>query len=222
MTGKSRKDPAPAVMSILLLSGIVLLSLVRYRRMPGLWTGNTVNLDFVFAGLYVLWVLAEAPVAGRDSNTQGKTTSDSATCGIYGLGQALTFLSALWFPSAWHGPGTAHFLGLSLFLLGVGYRLWAVRTLGEFYSHRVRTVTGHRIVDSGPYRFTRHPAYAGMILAHAGVVVYFLNGWTPGIFLLVLVPAVVFRIRVEERVLLGIEGYSEFAGSRKRLFPGIW
>jgi protein-S-isoprenylcysteine O-methyltransferase Ste14 len=218
----NRKDFTPAVMSILLFLGIVILALARYWRIPSIWIAYPVNLDTVFSGLYVLWLLMETPIARKDANIEGKQTLDFATCQIYGLGQAFTILSALWFPSAWLAPNIAHFVGISLFLLGVCYRLWAIRTLGAFYSHKVRTVVQHKIVDSGPYLFTRHPAYAGMIIANTGVVVYFLNWVTLCVFLFALVPAIVLRIVIEERVLFGIEGYPGFAKKRKRLFPGIW
>jgi len=217
-----RKDLTPALMSVLLLLGIVALALVRHWRIPNLWVKYPVNLDTVFACLYVLWILLEAPIAKRDLRTEGKRTSDFATCQIYAFGQAFTFLSALWFPSVWRAPDAAHFVGLSIFLLGVCYRLWAIWTLGQFYSHRVRTLPEHRIMSSGPYRLTRHPAYAGMILLNAGVVLYFLNWVTLCIFVFALVPAIVLRIGIEERVLFGIEGYPEFAKRRKRLFPLVW
>jgi protein-S-isoprenylcysteine O-methyltransferase Ste14 len=181
-----------------------------------------VNLDTVFASLYALWILVETPVARRDLSIEGKTTSDFATCQIYAFAQAFTFLSALWFPSVWRASNAVHFVGFSIFLSGVCYRLWAIWTLGQFYSHRVRTLSQHRIVSSGPYRFTRHPAYAGMIILNAGVVIYFLNWVTLSVFLFALVPAIVLRIVIEERVLFGIEGYSDFAKRRKRLFPWVW
>jgi protein-S-isoprenylcysteine O-methyltransferase Ste14 len=144
------------------------------------------------------------------------------TCQLYGVGQALTILTALWFPSVWRVPNAAHFVGISIFLLGVCYRLWAIHTLGQFYSHRVRTVSQHQIVVSGPYSTTRHPAYAGMIIANAGICIYFFNCVTLFVFLFILVPAIILRIVIEEKMLLGIEGYPEFAGKRKRLFPAIW
>jgi protein-S-isoprenylcysteine O-methyltransferase Ste14 len=217
-----RKDLTPAILSVLLLLGIAALAFVRYRRIPGVWTEYPVNPDTLFVVFYVLWILADSRIAGRDVNTEGKQTADYATCQLYAIGQAFTFFSALWFPSVWRSPGVAHFIGIGLFLLGVGYRLWAIRTLGVFYSHRVRTMTQHRIVDSGPYRLTRHPAYAGMIIANAGLSVYFLNGVTLCIFLFGLVPAILLRIVIEERMLFGIEGYADFAKGRKRLFPWIW
>jgi isoprenylcysteine carboxyl methyltransferase (ICMT) family protein YpbQ len=116
----------------------------------------------------------------------------------------------------------AHFVGLSIFLFGGMYRLWAIQTLGQYYSHRVRTVSRHQIVVSGPYRFTRHPAYAGMILANAGIAIYFLNWVTICVFLLVLLPAIFLRIVIEEKALFEIEGYLEIAKKRKRLFPALW
>jgi protein-S-isoprenylcysteine O-methyltransferase Ste14 len=61
-----------------------------------------------------------------------------------------------------------------------------------------------------------------MILLNAGVVLYFLNWVTLCIFVFALVPAIVLRIGIEERVLFGIEGYPEFAKRRKRLFPLVW
>jgi len=205
-----------------LLVGIIVLAFIKIIPKIGIWNEYLVNFDIIFIGLYVLWMIIELRVSKKDVNTDGKKTSDSATCLIYGFGQALTFLTALWFPSAWRMPNVAHFAGMTIFLFGGCYRLWAVRTLGEFYSHRVRTVSQHQIVVSGPYRFTRHPAYAGMIIANAGICMYFFNWATICVFVFILVPAILLRIAIEERTLFGVDGYSEFAKERKRLFPAIW
>jgi len=216
------KDFTPLIMWFCLLIGIILLAFIRSSRTTGLWNEYIVNFDIVFIISYILWMLIEVRISGKDVNAEGKTTSDFATCQIYGLGQALTFFTALWFPPVWRLPNLAHFFGISIFLSGVCYRLWAIYTLGQLYSHRVRTMARHQIVVSGPYRFTRHPAYAGMIVANAGISMYFFNWVTISVFLFILVPAILLRIAIEERTLFGIEGYSEFAQKRKRLFPGIW
>lgn len=216
------KDFKPLIMLSCLFVGIVALACLRSTRPATLWKDTPINPDILFITLYILWIAIEARISVKDTDTHGKNISDSATCQIYGLGQALTFLSALYFPSLRQTPSVAHFLGMSLFLLGVCYRLWAIRTLGKFYSHRVEIVSGHQIVSSGPYRFTRHPAYAGMIVANAGICMYFFNGVTLCMFAFLLTPAIVLRIMIEERTLYGIEGYAEFAAGRKRLFPAIW
>jgi protein-S-isoprenylcysteine O-methyltransferase Ste14 len=86
----------------------------------------------------------------------------------------------------------------------------------------VREVKDHRIIDSGPYKYIRHPAYAGMIIAHLGIVLYFFNPITPLIFFLAFLPSIVLRISVEEKTLFRIEGYFIYAENRKRLIPLIW
>ena len=216
------KDFTPLIMWFLLLLGITVLGFIRLTRMIGLWTEYPVNFDGVFLSLYILWMFIELQVSRKDVNTEGKKTSDAMTCQLYGLGQALTILSALWLPSVWRMPNVAHFFGILIFIFGVCCRLWAIRTLGQFYSHRVRTAAQHQIVVSGPYRFTRHPAYAGMIIANAGICLYFFNWVTVWVFLFFLVPAILLRIIIEERTLFGVEGYAEFAEKRKRLFPIVW
>lgn len=217
-----RKDFTPLLMWFGLVMGIIVLAHIRLSRISGVWDDYPVNCDTIFIGFYILWLIIELRVSKKDVNTEGKKTSDFMTCQLYGIGQALTFLTALWFPPVWRLPNTAHFVGIGIFLLGICYRIWAIRTLGLFYSHRVRTVSQHQIVVSGPYRFTRHPAYAGMILANAGISMYFFNWVTICVFLLILVPAILLRIAIEEKILFGIEGYSEFAKKRKRLFPAVW
>ena len=216
------KDLTPLVMWFVLVAGIIWLAFMRLSRIPCVWDEYPVNFDTIFISLYILWMLIELRVSKKDVKTEGKKTSDFMTCQLYGAGQALTFLTALWFPSVWRVPNAAHFTGISIFLFGVCYRSWAIRTLGHFYSHRVRTVVNHQIVVSGPYRFTRHPAYAGMIIANAGICMYFFNWVTICVFFFILVPAILLRIIIEEKTLFGIEGYSEFAKKRKRLFPAVW
>lgn len=105
---------------------------------------------------------------------------------------------------------------------GLAFRGWAIITLGRYYSHKVRAFDTHRIITTGPYRYIRHPAYTGMLLANTGIVMFFLNVVTAAVFLFVLTPAIFVRIIIEEKTLFKIEGYTEFAESRKRLIPSLW
>jgi len=82
---------------------------------------------------------------------------------------------------------------------------------------------GQTVVDRGPYRWVRHPSYAGLIAVFAGLGG--LDNWA-ALALLAVVPTVglLVRIRFEERALLdGLgEPYRRFAAGRPRLFPGVW
>jgi protein-S-isoprenylcysteine O-methyltransferase Ste14 len=213
------KNVMPLLMSIALLGLIALFLIVRLGGSTGF--EDILNRDVLFAGAYVAWIFAELAVSKREMG-QGDQTKDYGTCGLYAAGQAVVFLSALFFAPVRAPLSAAHIVGFAAFILGVLFRLWAIRTLGRYYSHIVREVTNHAIVDSGPYRLVRHPAYLGMIVANIGVIAFFFNVVTLCLFLFLLIPSIIIRILVEERTLFTIKGYSAFAEQRKRLIPGIW
>jgi protein-S-isoprenylcysteine O-methyltransferase Ste14 len=216
----AKRNATPLVLAILLIGLICLLSIYRLTH-QNIWINSIANFDIIFVSVYLAWIVIESKVSKEELN-KGNKTSDYGTCELYAAGQAAVFLSALCFTSAWHSPNLLHFIGFTIFLVGIAYRLWAIKTLGRYYSHMVREVEAHKIVDSGPYRHIRHPSYAGMILINLGVVIYFFNYVTLILFLLVLIPAIILRIIIEEKTLFSLEGYEKFAQNRQRLIPGVW
>jgi protein-S-isoprenylcysteine O-methyltransferase Ste14 len=114
--------------------------------------------------------------------------------------------------------------GLALMLAGIVLRQWAVAMLGDSFTVVVRVRQGQEVIDTGPYRFVRHPSYTGMLMTFAGIGVA-LGNWI-SILCVIIVPliGIVVRIGVEERALLeGLgEPYRQFAEGRKRLIPGVW
>jgi len=214
------RNAIPLLLSIILIGLICLLLLYRITH-QNIWINSIVNFDVIFASLYLAWILIESKISKEEMH-KGDKTSDYGTCELYAIGQAGVFLSALWFSAAWEYPNLFHFIGFITFLCGIAYRLWAIKTLGKYYSHIVREVDAHKIVDSGPYRHIRHPAYAGMILANLGVIIFFFNLITLIICLLILIPAIILRIIIEEKTLFRIDGYVYFAQNRKCLIPGVW
>jgi protein-S-isoprenylcysteine O-methyltransferase Ste14 len=216
----ANRNATPLILSILLIALICLLLLYKITH-QNIWINFIANFDIIFASVYLAWILIESKIS-KEELKKGNKTSDYGTCELYAIGQAAVFLSALWFTSAWKSPNLFHVIGLATFIVGITYRLWAIKTLGKYYSHIVREVDAHKIVDSGPYRHIRHPAYAGMILANLGVVIFFFNLITLILFLLILIPAIILRIIIEEKTLFRIGGYVEFSQNRQRLIPGIW
>ncbi|MGO8761618.1 MAG: methyltransferase family protein [Desulfobaccales bacterium] len=216
----ANRNATPLILAVLLMALICLLSLCRITH-QNIWINFIANFDIIFASVYLAWILIESKISKEELN-KGNKTSDYGTCELYAIGQAAVFLSALWFTSAWHSPNLFHLLGFILFLAGITYRLWAIKTLGKYYSHIVREIDGHKIVDAGPYRHIRHPAYAGMILANLGIVIFFFNSITLILFSLILIPAIILRIIIEEKTLFRIDKYVDYAKNRPRLIPGIW
>jgi protein-S-isoprenylcysteine O-methyltransferase Ste14 len=121
-------------------------------------------------------------------------------------------------------PKASFYLGIIMMLSGIGFRLWAVSTLRTFFSYTVQIKKEHHVIESGPYRFVRHPAYAGSLLTIVGVG-FALQSWVA-----VLVMATVFvvffgyRIGVEENVLVSSLGeeYVLYSKRVKRLIPYVF
>jgi protein-S-isoprenylcysteine O-methyltransferase Ste14 len=95
----------------------------------------------------------------------------------------------------------------------------------RFFSGTVRLQTerGHQVVSGGPYRWMRHPGYAGAMLVYM-VTPLFLDSplaFLPTLFTLGLY---ILRTTLEDRFLQDeLEGYRDYAKRvRYRLFPGIW
>ena len=178
--------------------------------------GRTFALAFI--GVNLLWLLAEAPVSlGRPS----APPREVSTLVVYGLTRFSTVAAALFIVPLVSETVVRETAAVVVFAGGVTLRLVAIRTLGRFYSHHVIRHDAHAIVSTGPYRLIRHPAYAGMLLGHAGLIVFFFN-WPALVLLIGLAWVLSWRIRVEERTLLVLPAYSTYAAQHARLVPGVW
>jgi protein-S-isoprenylcysteine O-methyltransferase Ste14 len=214
------RNVIPTVLSVSLV-GLVITLLIARIKDHGIWDGGLANLDVLFVFVYLCWIISEFKVS-KEEIGKGNKTSDYGTCELYATGQAAVFLSALWLTPIQESPHLVQIIGFVIFVLGITLRLFAIKTLGKYYSHIVRRVENHKIIDSGPYRYIRHPAYAGMILANLGIVLFYFNWVTLLLFALVLLPAIILRILIEEKTLFKIASYPSYAQDRSRLIPGIW
>ncbi|TSD93660.1 isoprenylcysteine carboxylmethyltransferase family protein [Skermania sp. ID1734] len=107
---------------------------------------------------------------------------------------------------------------------GIGFRLWAIISLGRYFRGIVHIQQGHRVVRSGPYRVLRHPSYAGLLVALIALAVTFANIGSIVAYVACISIGVLYRIRVEERVLLvGLgDEYARYMQETRRLIPGVW
>jgi protein-S-isoprenylcysteine O-methyltransferase Ste14 len=108
--------------------------------------------------------------------------------------------------------------------LGLLLRWWSFVSLGKYFTVVVKTSSDQPVVDRGPYRVLRHPSYTGLLLAFAGIGLM-LGNWVSAVGSVgLLLIAVIYRLRIEERALSAALGdrYREFAASRARLIPHVW
>jgi protein-S-isoprenylcysteine O-methyltransferase Ste14 len=90
--------------------------------------------------------------------------------------------------------------GAVLVALGLGFSAWARTHLGRFWSGTVTLKADHVLICTGPYAWTRHPIYTGLLLALVGTAVVrdTLTGFAG---LVPLAVGVMLKIRQEERFL---------------------
>jgi protein-S-isoprenylcysteine O-methyltransferase len=103
-------------------------------------------------------------------------------------------------------------------------RWYAIIHLGRFFTTNVAIAKDHHLVDSGPYRFVRHPSYTGSMMAVIGFLLTMANWATLLIIFVPIIAITLWRIHIEEEVLLGALGepYRAYMQRTKRLIPGIY
>lgn len=148
--------------------------------------------------------------------------------GVAGGGGILVGVAAAYLvPSmtiSWH-PRVVFAVGIAVLLVGGVIRQYAIRTLDDYFTSTLKIHENQQVVDTGPYRWVRHPSYTGGVLEYTGIGLI-LGNWVSlvtvggGIIM-----AYVYRIRIEERTLveeLG-EPYRRFLDRTPyRLIPYVW
>jgi protein-S-isoprenylcysteine O-methyltransferase Ste14 len=115
-------------------------------------------------------------------------------------------------------------LGLALLFAGTFIRWSAIWTLGQYFTGAVLIKEDHQLIRNGLYKYLRHPAYSGALLAHLGLGLSF-NSWFSLLFSsLPFFAAAFYRMHVEEKALQEAFGteYREYAKSTKRLIPSVY
>ncbi len=143
--------------------------------------------------------------------------------GLQWIGISLNFALAGLFPAAAIGGyrTALFFLGVTLILLGVAFRWYAIWTLGSYFTRDVAVSADQQVVQDGPYRYIRHPAYSGTFLTMLGVGLAMTNWASLLVLLMCVFLGHMYRVRVEEKALIRAIGrpYIEYMHHTKRFIP---
>jgi protein-S-isoprenylcysteine O-methyltransferase Ste14 len=123
-----------------------------------------------------------------------------------------------------HLPWWGCALGYALFIAGMAGLTWA-ESVNKFFEPTVRIQTdrGHRVIETGPYAFIRHPGYASAFLFFLGIALALGSLWAliPAMLAnLLLVLRTMWEDRTLHQELTGYTGYAQRV--RYRLIPGLW
>lgn len=205
-----------------------LLTLISIYVLPLLGSfSHLYHPALLLAAMGCLAILLSQPPLSRDrvkADQQADKYSVLVILILAWVGQVLTVVE-------WRLAGHAAFAwdwmaisGLTLMVLGIAIRIWAIQTLGAFFTPTVRVQHDQQIITHGPYAWVRHPSYLGAYIALAGFPILLHTPWSVGFVTCAMIIAYVLRIREEEKTLILHFGriYKEYQLRTRRMFPGIW
>lgn len=186
----------------------------------------------LFAAACIIWNVPEmigmsrqmARVSRRNATVDDRG-SMRVLIGLQWVGLALNFALPFLAPRAairWR-PSLLVRLGVCLICIGTAVRWYAIWTLGAYFTRDVAVSPDQRVMQAGPYRYVRHPAYTGTFLTMLGVGLAMTN-WAS---LVVLMASVVlghlYRVRVEEAALVQTLGprYVDYMRCTRRFIPWV-
>jgi len=183
----------------------------------------------IFFVVYGFWLLSELVVGGIIPRSRRHGTpiryEDKSSRLLITLSMFISVIIAFLFAASGIAslPSGAFYLGIGLMIAGILLRQWSIAVLGRYFSRTVGVQEGQAVVDRGPYRLVRHPAYTGSLLTMVGLG-FVLQSWGAVLVLIAFFGAAFgYRIHVEEAVLTSKLGdkYVAYAKKTKRLIPYV-
>jgi protein-S-isoprenylcysteine O-methyltransferase Ste14 len=112
-------------------------------------------------------------------------------------------------------------LGIVIFIIGTLVRVWGHLSLGKQFTIAVKIVPNHKLITTGPHRYMRHPMYTGLFMMILGAGIAMQSVWGVVATFVVLLPAGLYRVKIEEDVLLKNFGkqYADYMKKTKRFVP---
>ena len=118
--------------------------------------------------------------------------------------------------------GSFNINGLPLAILGGLVYLSGLKSLGRLWSPDIKLKEGHKLIDSGLFKYIRHPMYLGIMIAGYGIAVIISSSIALLFMTLVAVPYTYLRASVEEDFLSkNLEGYSDYKKRTKMFLPKL-
>lgn len=143
------------------------------------------------------------------------------------VGFLLILCGAAWDNRSWPSlavPGGPEAIGLGMIALGIWLRKRTHVEMGHHFTVRIQSGADHELVQTGPFRFLRHPSYTSLALVAVGTALSMRSEVALLAFLFVWLPAAGIRITREEAFLTRRFGgaYEEYCARTWRLVPLVF
>lgn len=208
---------------------MLLLAAETWKLLVESWDFLNHRFIYIYISILLLYLMAEK-AAYRESGLKGKQSrkwTQSLLLFFWWLLLIAPVLEYIFYPHLEFGffPQQNFAItaaGASLALIGTGLRVWGMWTLGKYFSAHIEIKNNHQLIENGPYKFIRHPAYAGNILQAVGIPLI-LNAYLTLCISAVLIFLFLYRLRLEEEVLVReVKDYEDYTKRTDRLIPKVW
>lgn len=166
-----------------------------------------------FSLVLLVTMLAVDPELGRERTRSDPDSGPSDLRFTSGFLFLMTLVSASFFVGRTQiliVPAAMRWVAWAVFIASSSLQTWAM-IANPFFSPVVRIQASQRLIDSGPYRFVRHPGYFAMCISVPASAVA-IGSW------IALIPAGAFvfiisqRAKLEDHFLrMNLPGYAQYA-----------
>ena len=184
----------------------------------------------VFWTAFAMWIAPEIIASIFKRSATSSQTRDRGSlvliAVLWWVGIASGFVLSFLLPqTAIHwGRTIVFFAGVFLMIAGTVFRWYSARLLGKYFTFDVATQGGQVLIESGPYRYIRHPSYSGALVTLLGFGLA-LGNWAALVASVsCLGVAYAYRIPVEEAALSAALGepYRQYMRRTWRLVPFLF
>jgi protein-S-isoprenylcysteine O-methyltransferase Ste14 len=163
----------------------------------------------------------------RNKSKVATTGDKSSLWWLYGLitvGYALSFSIGATKVGRIYDWNTFFAIGMALVVIGFVIRIHSILTLKQYFTYSVAKVENHKIIETGLYKFIRHPGYLGQLIIFIGLSTSISNWLSVLVMMIPITLGYLYRIKVEERFMLEQlgEDYLNYQERTKRLIPMIY
>lgn len=183
----------------------------------------------VIAALWGLWLIywAVSAFGVKPTRREESNWSRLSYMALIVLGAALMMSQNLgwsWLHERFVPRTEAWFwCGAAVLAAGLGFTVWARISLGTNWSATVTVKERHELVRSGPYAWTRHPIYSGLLLALFGNAIA-IGEWRGLVALVPFAAGFIRKMIVEERFMMEQfgEAYARYRAEVPALVPFVY
>ncbi len=186
-------------------------------------------MNWVFICIYGLWCLFEILLNRLiRAKADDKQHADKNSLRLIWITMLISISASVFIAINYYFPIMYNiiimYVGLSGIIIGVILRLLVIRSMGSYFTVDVTIRQDHKLKKDGFFKFLRHPSYFASLISFIGFGLSLNNIASLVIIVSCILIVFMYRIRVEEKVLIEYFGeeYIAYKATTKGLISFLY